>query len=138
MLRPLLPGALAMMLAACGSEPSAPVAVEDSAPNAPVVVTAQMGEAIFRRCVACHTVDKGGRNGVGPNLHGVVGRAVGSHPGFAYSPAMRAKGGVWDEAALDTYLKAPAQALPGGRMAFAGIPEAAERRAVILYLAAQK
>ena len=51
---------------------------------------------------------------------------------------MRAKGGVWDEAALDTYLKAPAQALPGGRMAFAGIPEAAERKAVILYLAAQK
>jgi cytochrome c len=97
-----------------------------------------MGEAIFRRCTACHTIEPGGRNGVGPNLHGIVGRAVASHPGFAYSPAMRAMGGEWDEATLDSYLKAPAQALPGGRMAFAGIAEDAERQALILYLAAQK
>ena len=97
-----------------------------------------MGAQVFKRCVACHTIDKGGRNGVGPNLHGIVGRAVATAPGFAYSGAMKAKGGVWDEAALDAYLKSPAQIVPGGRMAFAGIAEAAERKALILYLAEQR
>lgn len=97
-----------------------------------------MGEQIFKRCVACHTVDKGGQNGLGPNLHGVVGRAVAAAPNFGYSPALRAKGGTWDAAALDTFLTAPAKAIPGNRMAFAGIPEAAEREALILYLAEQK
>lgn len=133
----------ALSLAACGSPEPAPTAETDAAPAVATDVasaepTAEMGEQIFKRCVACHTVDKGGRNGVGPNLHGVVGRAVASVAGFSYSGAMKAKGGVWDEATLDAYLKAPAQALPGGRMAFAGIPQEAERKAVILYLAAQK
>src|SRR3546814_12527670 len=66
-----------------------------------------MGEQVFRRCVACHTVEKGGSHGIGPNLHGVVGALVASKPGFSYSGAMKAKGGVWDETALDAYLKAP-------------------------------
>lgn len=134
-----LAAATALTLAGCGSPEPAPTAT-DSAPAeevaavAPVEPTAAMGEQIFKRCVACHTVDKGGRNGVGPNLHGVAGRAVASVAGFSYSGAMKTKGGVWDEAALDGYLKAPAQALPGGRMAFAGIKDDAERKAVILYL----
>ncbi|KAI6170463.1 Cytochrome c family protein [Aphelenchoides bicaudatus] len=93
-----------------------------------------MGEQVFKRCVACHTIDKGGANGIGPNLHGVVGRAVASHAGFSYSGAMKAKGGVWDKAALDTYLEAPMKALPGTRMAFAGVIDAADRQALILYL----
>lgn len=130
---------LALTLAGCGSPEPAATSAEDGTTEevavvAPVAPTAAMGEQIFKRCVACHTVDKGGRNGVGPNLHGVVGRAVGAVAGFSYSGPMKAKGGVWDEATLDAYLKAPAQALPGGRMAFAGIKEDAERKAVILYL----
>jgi cytochrome c len=97
-----------------------------------------MGEQVFKRCVACHTVDKGGRNGIGPNLHGIVGAPVASKPGFSYSGAMKAKGGVWDEAALDAYLEAPMKALPGTRMAFAGVIDPADRKALILYLEAQK
>jgi len=96
-----------------------------------------MGEQVFRRCVACHTIDKGGANGIGPNLHGVVGAAVASKPDFSYSGAMKAKGGVWDEAALNAYLKQPMMAVPGTRMAFAGIPDDADRKALILYLEEQ-
>ncbi|MCW5647916.1 MAG: cytochrome c family protein [Sphingopyxis sp.] len=100
--------------------------------------TAAMGEQIFKRCVACHTVDKGGRNGIGPNLHGIVGAPVAAKPGFSYSGAMKAKGGVWDEATLDAYLEAPMKALPGTRMAFAGVIDPADRKALILYLTEQK
>ena len=137
--------AAAFALASCGkSEPPAePAAKDGPAPQAPapatpaIEPTAAMGEQVFKRCVACHTIDKDGRNGIGPNLHGIVGRAVASHSGFSYSGAMKAKGGVWDEAALDTYLAAPMKTLPGTRMAFAGVPDAADRKALILYLGAQ-
>ncbi|WP_062184259.1 cytochrome c family protein, partial [Sphingopyxis sp. C-1] len=118
--------------------PAEAPAAGESAVEAPAVEpTAAMGEQIFRRCVACHTIDKGGANGIGPNLHGVVGRAVASHPGFSYSGAMKAKGGIWDEAALGAYLEAPMKNVPGTRMAFAGVIDAADRKALILYLEAQ-
>jgi cytochrome c len=133
----LLAGALA--LAGCGKSetPAADRASADAAPAAVVAPTAAMGEQVFKRCVACHTVDKGGRNGIGPNLHGVVGAAVAAKPDFSYSGAMKAKGGTWDEAALDTYLEAPMKAVPGTRMAFAGVIDAADRKALILYLEAE-
>lgn len=131
----LLAGALA--LAGCGKNDTpaeAPATDQPAVETAAVEPTAAMGEQVFKRCVACHTIDKGGANGIGPNLHGVVGRAVASHPDFSYSGAMKAKGGVWDDAALDTYLKQPMMAVPGTRMAFAGIPDDADRKALILYL----
>ena len=140
----LLPVALAgaILLAGCGKAEQQPASdVPDTAvpaePTPAIEPTAAMGEQIFKRCMACHTIDKGGSNGIGPNLHGVVGRAVASHEGFSYSGAMKAKGGVWDEAALDHFLTAPMKALPGTRMAFAGIGDAADRKALILYLKAQ-
>ena len=134
----LLAGAFA--LAGCGKSETPPTdsAPEEAAPAPVVAPTAAMGEQVFKRCVACHTVDKGGRNGIGPNLHGVVGAAVASKPDFSYSGAMKAKGGVWDEAALDRYLEAPMKAVPGTRMAFAGVIDAADRKALILYLESQK
>ena len=135
----LLAGALA--LAGCGkSEPP----VDDAAASGETAVespaippTAAMGEQVFRRCVACHTVEKGGSHGIGPNLHGVVGAPVASKPGFSYSGAMKAKGGVWDETALDAYLKAPMKDVPGTRMAFAGVIDATDRKALILFLEEQ-
>ena len=131
----LLAGALA--LAGCGKSDTpadAPASGEPAAETPAIAPTAAMGEQVFKRCVACHTIDPGGRNGIGPNLHGVVGRAVASHSGFSYSGAMKAHGGVWDDAALDAYLKQPMKAVPGTRMAFAGIPDDADRKALILYL----
>ncbi|MDO9370769.1 MAG: cytochrome c family protein [Sphingopyxis sp.] len=133
----LLAGILA--LAGCGkSDKQAEAPASGSgAPTPAIAPTAAMGEQVFRRCVACHTIDKGGSNGIGPNLHGVVGRAVASHADFSYSGAMKAKGGVWDAAALDIYLEQPMMAVPGTRMAFAGIPDRADREALILYLETQ-
>ena len=101
-------------------------------------VGAYSGEDTYKKCVACHTIDKGGRNGVGPNMHGVVGRAVASVEGYNYSAAMKAKGGVWDEAALDAYLENPRKAVVGTKMSFAGLNNADERKALIEYLKAQK
>ncbi|PKP86411.1 MAG: cytochrome c family protein [Alphaproteobacteria bacterium HGW-Alphaproteobacteria-17] len=136
----LLAGAL--VLAGCGKSDTPPAATEADSPAAAdpapaVAPTVAMGEQVFKRCVACHTVDKGGRNGIGPNLHGIVGAPVAAKPGFSYSGAMKAKGGNWDEAALDAYLAAPMKAVPGTRMAFAGVIDAADRKALILYLEAQ-
>jgi len=132
----------AFVLASCGKAETPPAdgagGDAGTAPAAVVAPTAAMGEQVFKRCVACHTVDKGGRNGIGPNLHGVVGAAVAAKPDFSYSGAMKAKGGVWDAAALDAYLEAPMKDVPGTRMAFAGVIDAADRQALILYLEAQK
>lgn len=133
----------ALLLAGCGSKPGTPAEapVDGSAAAEPVPAvepTAAMGEQVFKRCVACHTIDKGGANGIGPNLHGVVGRAVASHEAFSYSSALKAKSGSWDAAHLDRFLESPMQYAPGTRMAFAGIIDAVDRKALILYLESQK
>jgi len=85
---------------------------------------ADAGQRVFNTCRACHVIAAGGRNGVGPNLHGVWGRAAGAVEGFRYSAPMRAKaaeGLVWNEANLRAYLTDPKAVVPGGSMAFAGV-----------------
>lgn len=135
--------AAGLMLAGCGSPDTGnqTSAASNSAPTSTVAAPApnvepsvKIGQMIFRRCMSCHTIEAGGRNGIGPNLHGIVNRPVGSVAGFAYSGAMRAKGGIWDEAALDHYLEQPMKALPGTRMAFAGIIDPVDRKSLYLYL----
>lgn len=99
---------------------------------------AAKGEAIFAKCKACHTVAQGGANGIGPNLWGIVGVAqAAGHGGFAYSDALKAKGGKWDFASLDEWLTSPAKYATGTKMSFAGIGDAQQRADVILYLNAQ-
>ncbi|MDR3522540.1 MAG: c-type cytochrome [Acetobacteraceae bacterium] len=85
-------------------------------------------------CTGCHQLRREGGNGVGPALFNVVGAAKASHVGFAYSPALRAKGGVWSAAELDVWLTNPAAFAPGTKMAFAGIADASTRADVIAYL----
>jgi cytochrome c len=124
--------AVALGLAACGGE-SKPAA--DTAETATTVIAAaKTGEEVFKKCAACHTVDKGGNNGIGPNLHGVAGAKVAGVSGYTYSSAMAAKGGVWDDAALDAYIAAPRVAVPGNKMTFGGITDADERKVLIDYL----
>jgi cytochrome c2 len=108
-----------------------------AAAAAPAGGDAAKGETFAKRCAACHNFEAGGPNGVGPNLHGVVGRAVASHEGFAYSDAMKtfAEGGkVWDEATLSTYLGDPKGTVPGNKMAFPGVKKEEDRANVIAYL----
>ncbi|SKB35921.1 c-type cytochrome [Sphingopyxis flava] len=136
---PVVLAAGVLTLAGCGKPQDAPRADTANAdvPAVTIEPTAAMGEQLFKRCVACHTIDKGGTNGIGPNLHGVVGRPVAAYPGFSYSGAMKAKGGIWDEAALDAYLADPMKNVPGTRMAFAGVIDPTDRKALFLYLEAQ-
>ena len=91
----------------------------------------------FNACKACHTVNKGGRNGIGPNLNGVVGRPAASVAGFNYSPAMKASKLRWDARTLDEYLAGPTKKVPGTRMPIA-TPDAAKRAAIIAYLTSAK
>jgi len=92
------------------------------------------GERVHAQCVSCHTFDAGGANGIGPNLHDVFGRAIGSHAGYAYSEAMAGHGGSWDYLALDAFLTSPASNIRGTKMAFAGIRNVQDRVAIIAYL----
>ncbi|MFK0332036.1 c-type cytochrome [Rhizobium sp. NPDC090275] len=96
------------------------------------------GRRVFRLCVACHTVDSD-RNGFGPHLKGVFGRAAGSLPDYRYSDAMKTAGAgglVWDEAALSEFLSSPKKKVPGTKMSFGGLWTASEITDLIAYLRA--
>jgi cytochrome c len=129
--------ALVLMLSACGGG-SEDTSAEEATALVETATAAISGENSFKKCTACHKVEKGAANGVGPNLHGIVGKAVASVEGFNYSASLKAKGGVWDEASLDAYLENPRKAVPGGKMAFAGISNADERKALIAWMGEQK
>jgi len=96
------------------------------------------GEAVFRKCTACHTADKGGANKIGPNLWDVVNRPIASHEGFSYSAAMRefSQGGSqhWDYEHLSHFLVSPRSLVNGTAMAFAGIKNPQEEANLIAYL----
>lgn len=94
---------------------------------------AAAGKAAFVTCSICHAVEPG-KAKLGPSLFGVVGRKVGADAKFAYSPALKAKGGVWTPAALDAFLVAPKTAIPGNKMAYPGMPDAKKRADLIAYL----
>lgn len=96
------------------------------------------GEQVFKKCTACHTITKGGANGTGPNLWGVMGAAVGKHsPGFAYSPALAGKGGNWDWESMNQWVKSPRDFAPGTKMTFAGLSKPEDRANLLAYLNAQ-
>lgn len=95
------------------------------------------GEKIFAKCAACHTVNQGGANGIGPNLFGVVGKPHAAHPGFAFSDALKGKPGNWDFAALNDWLKSPRDYAAGTKMTFAGLGSAEDRANLIAWLNTQ-
>src|SRR6266702_3515682 len=92
------------------------------------------GEAEFNKCKICHTVESGGRNTVGPNLHGIFGRKAGTSDNFLYSEGMKQLGIVWDDAALAKYLRNPKELVPGGKMAFPGIKDDEQIANLLAYL----
>jgi cytochrome c len=102
--------------------------------NTAGAASAASGQAVFNRCKICHTVEPGGRNIVGPNLHGIFGRKAGSLPSFAYSPAMKESGVVWDDDTLTKYLRDPKEFIPGDRMAFPGIKDEEQLADLLAYL----
>lgn len=91
----------------------------------------------FAPCAACHATTKG-TNKLGPSLFGVVGRKAGTAAGYKPSPAMVKSGKVWTPAALDAFIAAPAKTVPGTRMPYGGMADAAKRKALVAYLATLK
>jgi cytochrome c len=96
------------------------------------------GAEIAKKCTICHSFDKGGPNMIGPNLYGVLGRAVASHEGYEYSEALKAKAkelGNWDYEKIDHMITNPGAFVPGTKMAlFPGLPDAKERADVLVFL----
>lgn len=95
------------------------------------------GEKIFKKCQACHTIEEGGPDRVGPNLHNVMERGIAAKEGYNYSPAMKkfAKTGAkWTEETLFTYLKKPRDLVPGTYMSFPGLKKAQDRDDLLAYL----
>jgi len=95
---------------------------------------AAKGKSVFARCALCHDVKPGPKK-IGPSLSGLFGRTSGTTAGFAYSPAMQKAKIRWDAKSLDAFLTKPSGFVPGNRMAFAGLPNAADRANLIAYLA---
>lgn len=97
------------------------------------------GKAVFERdCSACHTVNKGGSNIMGPNLFGIIGRKTGSLEGFSYSQAMKNNASVWDRGHLEAFLAQPQAAMPGTYMFYTGLSSEQERKALSLWLSQQR
>ncbi len=117
--------------------PAAAAKEEPPAPIGPLLASADVaaGEVLAKRqCGSCHTFNEGGKNGVGPNLYGVVGRKHASVAGFNYSDAVKKETGDWTYEDLNAWLHKPAAFAPGTRMAFAGLKSDKQRADVILYL----
>ncbi len=92
------------------------------------------GQKIFKKCAACHSIAQGGANKIGPALWGVLGRNAGSHSDYKYSKAMAAYAKPWSFEEMDGFLLKPKEWIKGTKMSFAGIKNAKERAAVILYM----
>jgi cytochrome c len=116
---------------------AAPAEAAGPAPSFEAVLaqaSAARGEAVFKKCAACHTVEKGGANKVGPNLYGVVGQKIGAHAGFTYSDGVAKKGESWTFENLNKWLTSPKDFIAGTKMTFAGLPKESDRADAILFL----
>lgn len=95
---------------------------------------AEEGAKVVKKCVSCHSLEKGGENKIGPNLWQVVDRVKGSHEGFSYSKAMASLGGTWDQESLYHFLNRPSKFVPGTKMSFVGLSKPEDIVNVIAYL----
>ncbi len=133
------------MIAAAEGESNAGEAAKEEAPVeqiGPMLASADAaaGEKVYKKCAACHTIEQGGANKVGPNLWNIVNRPVASHEGFSYSAAMKehADGGkVWDYQDLSEFITKPKDFVKGTAMGFAGLKKAQDRADLIAYLRMQ-
>lgn len=97
-------------------------------------VDVSKGEKVFAKCAACHTVEQGGANGVGPNLYGIMGANFGNNAGFGYSTALTGAGGTWGWDEMNDWLNNPRGYIDGTSMGFAGLSKIEDRAALALYL----
>lgn len=133
--------AAAFLVTACSDDSQARRRSLGDAPrfaDAMRIADAQRGGRLFGPCAACHSIREGGGDKNGPALFGVVGKPVGGvSRRFAYTGALRAKGGIWTPERLDAWLTSPAHFAPGTSMGFPGIPDVLDRADLIAYLQAE-
>jgi cytochrome c len=138
-MKKLLILAATVALAGCGGKPEAASAPETaSVPETTVAASTSDRPASFGQCAVCHKVEKDAANGVGPNLHGIVGKKAASVAGFAYSQPMKDWGQTWTEANLDAYLENPRKVVVGTKMVYAGQSDPAKRKEIIDWLKKQQ
>ncbi|MCZ4280659.1 cytochrome c family protein [Kiloniella laminariae] len=97
---------------------------------------AAAGEKVFKKCKSCHTIEADGKNKIGPNLFGIIGKAAAAAEGFKYSDAMTESGVTWTEEALTEFLTKPKDFMPGTKMSFGGLKKAEQIEDLIAYLQA--
>ena len=95
---------------------------------------AAAGEKVFNKCRACHQIGENAKNGVGPQLNGLIGRKAGTVEGFNYTEANKNSGLVWDEATFREYIKDPKAKIPGTKMSYAGLKQESEIDSIVAYL----
>jgi cytochrome c len=117
-----------------GGSPAIPAQEQQPFEVALASASPERGANAAKVCGTCHTFTKGGANGLGPNLYGVVGRKRASEPGFDYSAAMKAKASTWTIDELNQFLTKPQAYAPGTAMAFPGYSRTNQRADVIAYL----
>jgi cytochrome c len=135
--KPKTPGyAINVEKAVATSTQSSSVETEEKIDIAALMATGDLavGEKVFKKCAACHSIAKGGKNNIGPALYNVVGRKIGSISDYKYSKALTAYGKEWSFEELNGYLIKPAKWIKGTKMAFAGLRKEKDRASVILYL----
>lgn len=129
-----LMAALALVIA-LGASDSKEAKAQDTIEIAGLVGNPDDGSKIFKRCMACHTLEEG-KNRVGPSLYGIIGRNSGSVEGYKYSKANQEAGIVWTPEVMFEYLENPRKYMPGTKMAFPGLKKPQQRVDVIAYIAA--
>ena len=95
---------------------------------------AEAGKKVFAACRACHQIGEKAKNGVGPELNGLIGRHSGSVEGYKYSPANKDSGLVWDEETFRLYIKNPKAVIPGTKMIYPGLKDEKKISDLIAYL----
>ena len=95
---------------------------------------AENGKKVFKKCAACHSVEKTDKHKTGPNLLGLAERTSGTIEGFKFSRAMRDASIVWNEESLKDFLEKPRKSIPRNRMAFSGIKDSQDRADVVCFI----
>jgi cytochrome c len=137
---PKKPAPVALAAATGGKKPAPIVAaLTEASPNESLAAllasaSVEKGEKLFKKCAACHSVDNGGKNKVGPNLWNIVNAERGKKAGFSYSNSLTSMAGNWSYDSLDAFLAKPKDYIKGTKMAFSGIKKASDRAAVIAFL----